>query len=531
VSHVASDWKSQGLNRLLQQGGKQTYTSASPKTTPFDSILDQTSRPAPEPRTQRAPDDNSPRADRSQRAKPAARPDHQDRTARPDEPSDADTPAKAASTADTAEADSAKPADAKATDSPADTTSAEATTDDKKSDPTPTDDITAAGLGQQQTDAKAVDGAPAPVAVLIDAAAAPVADAALPGTPEEATIGPAATATIAATTGSIATATPGAATATETDTATAAAVLPPVPGKAAKPPTAAANPADAVTAAGVSAETDTAEALLTVTTPLAAKAQKAEKTDLKSENKAEADKKAGSSQPALKPIATPDPEQTANAEPAKDPGAHVRTEATANSHRGNTADRAVATSASDGKAPAAAPKTPDLLPPPGLTVPAHSAPAQAAAVPIAAAAQPDQSDPAVPIANVAFEITGKVLSGRNQFDIRLDPPDLGRIHVRLDVDRDGNVITHMVADRTDTLDMLRKDTAGLERALQDAGLKTSDNSLQFSLRDQQANQQQRNSGGESAHIVIEDEQLAAIEPAQRNYARYNASAGGLDIRV
>ena len=90
----------------------------------------------------------------------------------------------------------------------------------------------------------------------------------------------------------------------------------------------------------------------------------------------------------------------------------------------------------------------------------------------------------------------------------------------------------MVADRTDTLDMLRKDTAGLERALQDAGLKTSDNSLQFSLRDQSANQQQSQSGNaNTAHIVVEDEQPATSEPAQRNYARYNAPAGGLDIHV
>ncbi len=153
-----------------------------------------------------------------------------------------------------------------------------------------------------------------------------------------------------------------------------------------------------------------------------------------------------------------------------------------------------------------------------------------AAVAPAAIVRSDSSEPAVPIAGVAFEITSKALSGRNQFDIRLDPPDLGRIHVRMDVDRDGNVITHMVADRTDTLDMLRKDTAGLERALQDAGLKTSDNSLQFSLRDQ-TSQQQRHEGGDRAHIVMEDEQLVALEPAQRNYARYNTATGGLDIRV
>ena len=163
--------------------------------------------------------------------------------------------------------------------------------------------------------------------------------------------------------------------------------------------------------------------------------------------------------------------------------------------------------------------------------PAHAAQATAA-VAASAPAQSNATDAAVPVAGVAFEITSKVMSGKNQFDIRLDPAELGRIHVRLDVDRDGNVVTHMIADRPDTLDMLRKDTAGLERALQDAGLKTSDNSLQFSLRDQQTNQQQsNNSGSNSAHIVVEDEQANVNEPAVRNYAAYRGQAGGLDIRV
>ncbi len=47
--------------------------------------------------------------------------------------------------------------------------------------------------------------------------------------------------------------------------------------------------------------------------------------------------------------------------------------------------------------------------------------------------------PAVPLAGVAIEIAGKALAGKNRFEIRLDPPELGRIEVRLDVDRDGNV--------------------------------------------------------------------------------------------
>jgi chemotaxis protein MotD len=538
---------------------------ASQKTTPFDSILDETSRPAPEPRTQRTADDNSPRAERGQRTKSADRPDRPAKSDDKARPSDTDTPAKADSTADSAKTDDAgaKTTDTKA----ADTKSAGTTSDDKASDQTATtDDINVADANQQPSDTNsATPLTVVPVAVVIDPAVtsnpnSPPADASAEANVEStavaATAATAATAAPAATTATAATdaakaiaettANPAiAAGATDETTPksagapaeTAAPAVTAVPAATAAPKVTATASQANVPAADVNAETALAQAQPNALAALGAKTEKTENTDkaeLKSDKKSEADKKAAPAQTTLKPTATPDPDaaQAANGEPAKDTVAHARTEATANSHRGVTADT-VNAAAKDGNAVAATPKTADLMPPPGLTVqaPAHTAQAQAAAAPIAVATQPDNSEPAVPIAGVAFEITSKALSGRNQFDIRLDPPDLGRIHVRLDVDRDGNVITHMVADRTDTLDLLRKDTTGLERALQDAGLKTSDNSLQFSLRDQQANQQQRNDGGESAHVVIEDEQLAAIEPAQRNYARYNASTGGLDIRV
>ena len=91
----------------------------------------------------------------------------------------------------------------------------------------------------------------------------------------------------------------------------------------------------------------------------------------------------------------------------------------------------------------------------------------------------------------------------------------------------------MVADRTDTLDMLRRDGAGLERALQDAGLKTADNGMQFSLRDQSADQQQSGSDAiaNTAQLVVEDEHVGADDASPRDYGRSRALAGGLDIRV
>lgn len=140
---------------------------------------------------------------------------------------------------------------------------------------------------------------------------------------------------------------------------------------------------------------------------------------------------------------------------------------------------------------------------------------------------------AVPVAGVAVEIAGMALAGKNHFEIRLDPPELGRIEVRLDVDKDGHVTSRLIADRADTLNLLRSDASGLERALQDAGLKTADNGLQFSLRDQSAGQQQQAapSNQSATQLVVQDTALATNAASQSNYSRLASLRGGIDIRV
>lgn len=149
-------------------------------------------------------------------------------------------------------------------------------------------------------------------------------------------------------------------------------------------------------------------------------------------------------------------------------------------------------------------------------------------------AQPQTPAPVmVPLAGVGVEIASKAAAGKTNFEIRLDPPELGRIDVRLNVDRDGNVTSTLIADRQDTLDLLKRDSAGLERALQDAGLKTSDNGMQFSLRDQSFNQRQEQSGQSSktAQLVVADETAPKIDVPVTNYGRLAGRMSGLDIRV
>lgn len=157
--------------------------------------------------------------------------------------------------------------------------------------------------------------------------------------------------------------------------------------------------------------------------------------------------------------------------------------------------------------------------------------ADAATAPASLIAQPGPQAVAIPLSDIAVEIAGKALAGKNRFDIRLDPPELGRIEVRLDVDRDGNVTSRLTVDRADTLSLLQRDASGLERALQDAGLKTTENGLQFSLRDQSMGQQQASGNADTAQLVVKDEGLPTIDLIPQTYGRLAGQGSGLDIRV
>ena len=77
---------------------------------------------------------------------------------------------------------------------------------------------------------------------------------------------------------------------------------------------------------------------------------------------------------------------------------------------------------------------------------------------------------AVPLSGLALEIAASAQSGKSRFEIRLDPAELGRIDVRIDVDRNGQVTSHLTVERPETLSMLRQDAPQLQRALEDAGL-------------------------------------------------------------
>jgi flagellar hook-length control protein FliK len=176
----------------------------------------------------------------------------------------------------------------------------------------------------------------------------------------------------------------------------------------------------------------------------------------------------------------------------------------------------------------AAPET-DILPTP---LPAAHQPVASDVASLSNRATQMIAQAPVPVAGIAVEIAAQARAGNNRFEIRLDPPELGRIDVRLDVDQEGNVKSRLVIERSDTYDLLRRDSSTLERALQQAGLKTSDNGMEFTLRDQGSTQRdardqdQRN----AERGIIPDADILPAEAAS-GYARVLGLGSGVDIRI
>ena len=145
---------------------------------------------------------------------------------------------------------------------------------------------------------------------------------------------------------------------------------------------------------------------------------------------------------------------------------------------------------------------------------------------------PASDESRVAIAGLAAEIATRATEGKRRFEVRLDPPELGRIDVRLDIGRDGQVTSRLVVEKAETLDLLRRDAQSLQQTLQNAGLRTDAGGLQFSLRDQSGGQQQAwQSEAPPRLLIVPDTTVAVQEAVRRGYGALRGMGGGVDIRV
>ena len=89
---------------------------------------------------------------------------------------------------------------------------------------------------------------------------------------------------------------------------------------------------------------------------------------------------------------------------------------------------------------------------------------------------------------VSAQIVSAVRKGVDRISIQLQPQELGRVDVKIEIGQDGRVVAQIVAERGDTLDLLQRDARALERSLNQAGLTTDSESLTFGLRGEEQSQ-------------------------------------------
>ena len=117
-------------------------------------------------------------------------------------------------------------------------------------------------------------------------------------------------------------------------------------------------------------------------------------------------------------------------------------------------------------------------------VSAASAPSRAMAPPLVA--RQAVADVPVVIAQpgrigqeMGVAIVHRLSAGEQELVVRLEPAALGRIEVRMAFDDQGGLRAVIAADSPVALDMLRRDSADLSRALNDAGIRNDGQSLRF----------------------------------------------------
>lgn len=141
--------------------------------------------------------------------------------------------------------------------------------------------------------------------------------------------------------------------------------------------------------------------------------------------------------------------------------------------------------------------------------------------------------------HLAGQITRQFNNGQRVFDIRLDPAELGKVDVRLELRADNRVHAVLSAERPETLAELQRAARDLERSLNEAGLELAEEGLTFQLRDEGGDTpgSQRDPSATTMPIFAEGGEIGLTDEAtapivqQSKYGFLLSRRSGVDMRV
>lgn len=139
---------------------------------------------------------------------------------------------------------------------------------------------------------------------------------------------------------------------------------------------------------------------------------------------------------------------------------------------------------------------------------------------------------------VAAQIAKNAANGQTrQMTLYLNPPELGRVHVKMELGRDNTLKARVISEKSDTHTMLQRDIDSLSKSLEDAGIDMDQDGLEFELADQDKDfdefmkeeDDSRNAGGNKGREDEDEEDILKttmtwhVDP-ETGHARYNILA-------
>lgn len=139
------------------------------------------------------------------------------------------------------------------------------------------------------------------------------------------------------------------------------------------------------------------------------------------------------------------------------------------------------------------------------------------------------------VAELGQMIARRFADGSRSFDIRLDPPELGRVQVRLEIGADRSVQAMLTAEKPEALAELQRNARELEKALADAGLDLGENGIGFALSEGgDDDQPARDTDGRADAPAITNTLTvsdASTPPPVSRYGFLMAGRTGVDMRI
>jgi flagellar hook-length control protein FliK len=135
-----------------------------------------------------------------------------------------------------------------------------------------------------------------------------------------------------------------------------------------------------------------------------------------------------------------------------------------------------------------------------------------------------------PAEQISNQIINAAKDGVDKLKVQLNPAELGRVDIKLEITQDGRVMAAIAAENQDSLDLLKQDSKLLEQALKDAGFETGSDGLSFSLSQGEKDESFADGNNANGSQTSEPEEILP-DPALAAGTLSNASNGGLNITV